>query len=103
MYIKEKMSPRRLRWDVHPNDNVDDSELMDEWYSFFNKCEGEVLQNIVKRRQFKLRRIEANITEIKSMLLPFVNQREYKEKEQELQEIIKKYDGEVQVKKQKKI
>ena len=32
MYIKEKITPRRLRWDIHPNDNIEDTALMAEWY-----------------------------------------------------------------------
>lgn len=75
---------------------------MEKWYSFFNKCENDLLQNIDERRQYKLRGIETNITELKSSLLPFSNQSEYKEKDTQLQEIIKKYDIEVQAKKQKK-
>lgn len=101
-YITAKMTPRRLRWDMHPNDNINDAGLMADWFSLFNKCEGELLQNIVKRRQFKLRMIETNIAEIKGLLVPFASQRDYKDKEKELQEHIKKYDGEIQAKKQKK-
>lgn len=80
MYVSEKMTPRRLRWDLNPNDSIDDTGLMEEWYSFFNKCENELLQNIVKRRQYKLKLIEASIAEIKT-LLPFTNHKEYKDKE----------------------
>lgn len=61
-----------------------------------------MLGNIVKRRQLKLRGIEANINEIKSLLQPYSNQNDYKIKERELQDIIKKYDLEIQAKKQKK-
>lgn len=102
MYIKEKMTPRRLRWDVHPNDNIEDAALMGDWYSFFNTCENELLHNIVKRRQFKLRSIESNIFEIQKLLLHFANQQDYKDKTNELQDHIKKYDGEIQAKKQNK-
>lgn len=102
-YIGENMTPRRLRWDLNPNDNLNDVTLMEEWYSFFSKCEKELLGKIVRRRQFKLRGIEDTINEIKSLLLPYSNQNEYKTKERELQDIIKKYDAEIQAKKQKKV
>lgn len=46
--------------------------------------------------------VEASIAEIKNQLAPFANQAEYKHKERELQELIKKYDTEIQAKKQKK-
>lgn len=65
-------------------------------------CENDLLQNIVKRRQFKLRGVEMNIIDIKNLLLPFANQKEYKDKERELQETFEKYDTEIQAKKQKK-
>lgn len=69
---------------------MDDATLVKEWYSFFSKCENELLQNIVKRRQLKLRGVESSINEIKNLLLPYSNQNDYKAKEKELQEIIKK-------------
>lgn len=90
MYVTEKITPRRLRWDVNPNDAIDNTDLMKDWYSLFNKCEGELLRNIIKRKQFKMRGIESNITEIKNLLLPFVHLKEYKDKEKELQESITK-------------
>lgn len=96
------MTPRRLRWDIHPNDGIDDAGLMEEWYSFFNKCENELIQNIVKRRQHKLK-MEASIAEIKTQLLPFTSHKDYKDKEKKLQEIIKKYDIKIQAKHKKKI
>lgn len=49
-----------------------------------------------------MRMIETSITEIKNSLLPFVHLKEYKDKEKELQESIKKYDTTIQAKKQKK-
>lgn len=101
-YIKAKMTPRRLRWELDPNDGITDPELMEEWYSFFNGCENELLHKMIKRRRFKLKGIEASISEIKNQLIPFVNQTEYKNKEKELQESIKKYDTQIQIKKQKK-
>lgn len=45
--------------------------------------------------------MEASIIEIKNLLLPCINHNDYKDKEKELQEFIKKYDAEIQIKKQK--
>lgn len=87
---------------MNPNDGLNDATLIEDCYAFFSKCEKELLSNIVKRRQLKLRGIEANISEIKTLLQPYSNQSDYKIKERELQEIIKKYDLEIQAKKQKK-
>lgn len=91
-----------MRWDLHTNDSIDDADLMGDWYTLFNKCEGELLLNIIKRRQFKLRGIKTNLTELKNLLVPFVHLKEYKDKEKELQESIKKYDSDIQANKQKK-
>lgn len=66
MYISEKMAPRRLGWDITPNDGVNEKDLMEEWYRFFNQSENELLQIIVKRRQHKLKLIEAGILGIRN-------------------------------------
>lgn len=34
-YGKNKMTPRRLRWDLGPNDGLIDQDLEKEWYGFF--------------------------------------------------------------------
>lgn len=39
MYITKNLTPRRLRRDVSPLDGVEDLNLLDEWYQFFNSCE----------------------------------------------------------------
>ncbi|PIO11720.1 hypothetical protein AB205_0093780 [Aquarana catesbeiana] len=75
---------------------------MEEWYKFFNDSEIALLRKIVVRRQHKLKNIESEILQIKDQLLPFHETREYKDKENNLQEAAKKYDKEIQLKKQKK-
>lgn len=102
MYITEKITPRRLRWDVSPNDAINEKGLMEEWYKFFNDSEIALLRKIVVRRQHKLKNIESEILQIRDQLLPFHETREYKDKENNLQEAAKKYDKEIQLKKQKK-
>lgn len=79
-YVREKMTPRRLGWDVHPNDHLNEPALTEKLYQFFNKCKSDLLQTIIKRRQFKLRAIETHIVELQNSLLPFANKAEYKEK-----------------------
>lgn len=34
-YIKDKLVPRRLRWDVPINNGLADKESTDEWFHFF--------------------------------------------------------------------
>lgn len=102
MYITEKITPRRLRWDISPNDAVNDKGLMEDWYKFFNDSENALLGKIVIRRRHKLKNIETEILQIRDQLVPFLESREYKEKENKLQEAMTKYDKEIQLKKQKK-
>lgn len=51
LYIEKNLTPRRLRWDVNPNDGVEDPTLLDEWFQFFNACEQKLMQMMVRRRQ----------------------------------------------------
>lgn len=96
------MTPRRLRWDIHPNDHLNEPPLTEKWYQFFNKCKSDLLQTIIKRRKFKLQGVETHIVELQNSLLPFLSKPDYKDKETQLQESIKKYETEIQTKKQKK-
>lgn len=52
-YRDANITPRRLRWDVDPNDGLTDEELAKNWYSFFNDCENKLLNIIIKRREEK--------------------------------------------------
>lgn len=53
-YIKDKLVPRRLRWDVPINDGLVDKESTDEWFHFFNDKGLELLDFLKKesRRRF---------------------------------------------------
>lgn len=102
MYIIEKITPRRLRWTISPNGAVNDKGLMEDWYRFFNESETALLGKIVVRRWHKLKNIETEILQIRDQLIPFLESREYKDKEKNLQEAVTKYDKEIQQKKQKK-
>lgn len=33
-YVKNKMTPRHLCWDIGPNDGIEDSDLDIQWYNF---------------------------------------------------------------------
>lgn len=101
-HTKENITPRRLRWDIAPNDNINDPLHMDDWFRFFNKCEKDLLGMIIKRRQFKLKKVEGIIIQLKEQLAPFADTKEYKDNEKALQEAIQKYDKMIQGKKQKK-
>lgn len=52
-YIKENIAPRRLRWEIPPNDGLDDKESMEEWFEFFNNKSVEGVKFRLKRKQKK--------------------------------------------------
>lgn len=53
-YVKDGITPRRLRWDIAPNDGLQVEELDHEWYKFFNGSERKLLELIMTRRKKKL-------------------------------------------------
>lgn len=63
-YIKDKLVPRRLRWDVPMNDGLVDKESTDEWFHFFNDRGLELLDFLVKRKQKKIRILNRSIDEL---------------------------------------
>lgn len=84
-YVKDKITPRRLRWDIAPNDGLVDKDLEDEWFSFFNHSERKLLEMLIARKEKKLWLIEANINAIKSKLDPSIASGEHKDKLKQLQ------------------
>lgn len=102
MYIGKNLTPRSLRWDISPNDGVEDLRLLDEWYQFFNACEQKLMQMMVRRREAKKAVLESKIKELKTTMEPFMSSKEYSDKAKELSTHLAKYDGEIKDKKLKK-
>ena len=102
MYILKNQTPRRLRWDVYPNDGLEDLTLADEWFQFSNACEQKLLQLMIRRRKAKNVITEAHITDLKTSMGPFMGSKEYLERAQTLQSHLTKYDGNIKNKKLKK-
>lgn len=57
-YIKEKIVPRRLRWELPLNDGLMDEKSMDEWFHLFNDKSLEGLAILLKKKQKKMRIID---------------------------------------------
>lgn len=87
-YIKDNITPRRLRWDVAPKNGLVDKDLEDQWFSFFNHTEKRLLEIIVARKERKLKLLEANINAIKSKLGPSIVTGEYKDKMKQLLDFV---------------
>lgn len=101
-YIRKNLTPRRLRWDVSPNDGVEDLQLLDEWYQFFNTCEQKLMQMMISRRKAKKVILESKIAGLRKSMEPFKSNSEYAEKAKTLQIHLTNYDGEIKSKKLKK-
>lgn len=55
-YVKDKITPRRLRWDIAPNDGLVDKDLEDKWFSFFNHRKN-IIGNVNNKEREKIETI----------------------------------------------
>lgn len=67
-YLAHNMVPRRLRWEVPPNDGLEDEESMQDWYLFFNKKGIELMEFLLSRKRKKLLIVESTIRELKKKM-----------------------------------
>lgn len=73
-YIKERMVPRGLRWDIHPQQDESDLE---SWFKYFNETGLKLLQFLVDRKSVKLSLIDSKIKELRDKLTPYKSTAEY--------------------------
>lgn len=66
-YIKEKMIPRSLRWNVYPDKG--DTEIK-EWYLYFNDVGIAFLEFLVAKKRSKVAKLQLEISDIKEKLAP---------------------------------
>lgn len=101
-YLNENIVPRRLRWDIPPNDGLTDQESNDEWSKFFNEKGLELLTFLLQRKQRKTRKLDQNIAEIREELETYKETTEFKTLTTQLNKDFTKKDREVQQRKSKK-
>ena len=63
-YMTAKIIPRRLRWDLPPNDGLVDDESNKEWFNFFNNKGFELIKFLLARKQCKKLWLEGQIQTI---------------------------------------
>lgn len=63
--FKDRLIPRKLRWDVPINDVLLDKESI-EWFQFFNDKGLELLDVLIKRKQRKIRTLDRTISKLKA-------------------------------------
>lgn len=76
-YIRLKMVPRSLRWEVCPQKG--ETEL-EEWFRYFNGAGIDFLQFLISRKKDKLTRLDLEIKTPKDSFLPYKDSEEYKER-----------------------
>lgn len=101
-YLKDNITPRRLRWDITPNDGILDQESVDDWFKFFNTKGLELLAFLLERKRSKLKTIEAVIAEVKEELDAHKDKAEFITLTTQLNKDLTKKDKEVQQRKSKK-
>lgn len=67
-YIKEKIIMRSLRWEVTPQDALDDETSTQEWLDFFNNVGIKLQELILKRKKLKMKILEKKIADLKIIL-----------------------------------
>lgn len=101
-YMANDIVPRRLRWDIPPNDGLEDEESLKEWFLFFNSKGKELLSFLLVRKQRKLKIIENQVKEIKDRMDQYKDTAEFAQLANELKKKMEKVDKETQEKKRKK-
>ena len=101
-YLTSKLIPRRLRWDVPPNDGLVDIDSISEWSSFFIKKGMELMELLLVRKQRKLKILNSQINDITTILEPLKDSEEFLKLSGELKNKLVKWDSEIQNKKKKK-
>ncbi|XP_040212843.1 uncharacterized protein LOC120943544 [Rana temporaria] len=101
-YIKDNIVPRRLRWDITPNDGLLDQASIDEWFKFFNIKGSELLMFLLDRKKRKLKLIEQIILEVKEELEAYKDSGDLVRYTTQLNNDLTKKDKEVQHRKRKK-
>ncbi|XP_073471443.1 vomeronasal type-2 receptor 26-like [Aquarana catesbeiana] len=98
-YQKENLIFRSLRWEVSPQDGLNDQKYVDEWREFFNKAGRDLQSLVLSRKQIKLGLINEKIRIIQEKLEPIKDSNQIKEFNSNIKKKLEKIDRETQKKK----
>lgn len=101
-YQKEKLIFRSLRWDVPPQDGLEDQCFMIEWLEFFNRVGRELQDLVLTRKQVKLGKLNEQISGIRKKLEPISESSQMKEFNTNMKKKLEKVDRDTQKKKVRK-
>lgn len=102
MYLRENLISRGLRWDVAPQDGLDDPTSQGEWLEFFNRCGRELQALILKRKRRKMTLLEEKIKSLQLELEPVKDDKSTKDFNDIIKKKLEKIDRDTQKKKVKK-
>lgn len=60
-YLKEKIIMRNLRWEVKPQNGLNDEASMTEWHNFFNVVGLKLQELVLKRKKQKIKNLEKRL------------------------------------------
>lgn len=98
-YLDDQMVPRSLRFEVSPHE--DDTDIPG-WYKYFNDVGLDLLRFLIGRKRRKLNKLDEEISEVKTKLIPYKELDEYRNKSDSLKKTLEKEDIDQKFKKKKK-
>ena len=101
-YLSAKIIPRRLRWDLPPNDGLTDVESNKEWFEFFTNKSFDLIRLLTLRKKRKKLWLEEQIKAITDLIEPSKETSEFIRLSGELKTKLIRWDKESQDKKRKK-
>lgn len=101
-YLKDNIIVRSLRWEVTPQDGLDDFESMTEWLNFFNGAGLKLQELILKWKQLKMTKLVTKINELHAQLDPIKGSPQWIELNNNISKKLDKVDKGTQKKKVKK-
>lgn len=101
-YVKDNIIVRSLRWEVTPQDGLDDIDSMTEWLDFFNGVGFKLQQLVLRRKQRKMAKLEGLIKELLTKLDPIKDTQQWTDFNNNISKKLEKIDRDTQKKKVKK-
>lgn len=101
-YLKENITVRSLRWEVTPQDGLDDKESMSEWLDFFNGVSFKLQQLVLNRKRRKMCKLEKSIADLYGKLDPIKDTQQWTDFNTAINAKLDKIDKDTQKKKVKK-
>ena len=101
-YVKDKITIRSLRWEITPQDGLDDPSSIREWFDFFNGVAFKLQDLILLRKKRKMNMLENKINELQAQLDPIKDTQPIIDFNIRTNKRLEKVDKETQKKKIKK-